>query len=114
MRLRGGLSGEATRRRSGAFEHPARNGTSDVRHRTSPVVSRGEDQAMSHNVVELSKLIILISSPDTTGVDGAVTRTKECLMTQVYPVRFTVPAEQFNRVLCAFFRASSFDTRNKP
>ena len=78
--------------------------------RTSAVVSRGEDQAMSHNVVELSKLTILICSPDTTGVDGAGTRTKECLMTQVYPVRFTVPAEQFNRVLCACFRASSFDT----
>lgn len=68
---------------------------------------------MSHNVVELSKLTILINSPDTTGVDGAVTRTKECLMTQVYPVRFTVPAEQFNRVLCACFRASSSDTRHQ-
>lgn len=65
---------------------------------------------MSHNVVELSKLTILICSPDTTGVDGAVTRTKECLMTLVYPVRFTVPAEQFNRVLCAYLRASDFDT----
>ena len=65
---------------------------------------------MSHNVVELSKLTILMSSPDTPGMDGAVTRTKECLMTQVYLVRFTVPAEQFNRVLCACFRASRFDT----
>lgn len=38
MRLRGGLSGEATRRRSGVFEHPARNGTSDVR-RYSPNIT---------------------------------------------------------------------------
>lgn len=68
---------------------------------------------MSHNVVELSKLTILICSLGTTGVDGAVTRTKECLMTQVYPVRFTVPAEQFNRVLCAYLRASDFDTREQ-